>query len=78
MHPQLKQLGLTHLEQALPRLFETARQEQWTSEQFLKQAIAAEIEGRDRRAAERRLRAAHLPVVKTLEAFDFSFHPMTT
>ncbi len=42
MHPQLKQLGLTHLEQALPRLFETARQEQWTSEQFLKQAIAAE------------------------------------
>jgi DNA replication protein DnaC len=75
MQPQLKQLGLTQLEQALPMLFETARQEQWTYEQFLKQAIAAEIEGRDRRAAERRLGAAHLPVVKTLEAFDFSFQP---
>ncbi|GHO87167.1 ATP-binding protein [Dictyobacter formicarum] len=75
MQPQLKQLGLTQLEQALPQLFETARQEQWTYEQFLKQAIAAEIEGRDRRAAERRLSAAHLPVVKTLEAFDFSFQP---
>lgn len=75
MQPQLKQLGLTHLEQTLPTLFETARQEQWTYEQFLKQAIAAEIEGRDRRAAERRLSAAHLPVVKTLEAFDFSFQP---
>jgi hypothetical protein len=27
---QLKQLGLTQLEQALPILFEAARQEQWT------------------------------------------------
>jgi DNA replication protein DnaC len=75
MHPQLNQLGLTQLEKALPTLFETARQQQWTYEQFLKQAIAAEIEGRDCRAAERRLSAAHLPVVKTLEAFDFSFQP---
>lgn len=75
MQPQLKQLGLTQLEKALPTLFETARQEQWTYEQFLKRAVAAEIEGRDRRAAERRLTAAHLPVVKTLEAFDFSFQP---
>src|SRR5215470_6905595 len=75
MQPHLKQLGLTQLEQALPTLFETARQEQWTYEQFLKRAIAAEIEGRDRRAAERRMTAAHLPVVKTLEAFDFAFQP---
>lgn len=75
MQPQLKQLGLTQLEKALPTLLETARREQWTYEQFLKGAVAAEIEGRDRRAAERRMTAAHLPVVKTLEAFDFSFQP---
>ncbi len=75
MQQPLKQLGLTQLEQALPALFETARLEQWTYEQFLKRAIAAELEGRDRRAAERRMTAAHLPVVKTLEAFDFSFQP---
>src|SRR5215470_13504018 len=75
MQPHLKQLGLTQLEQALPALFEMARQEQWTYEQFLKRAIAAEIEGRDRRAAERRMTAAHLPVFKTLEAFDFAFQP---
>ena len=75
MQQPLKQLGLTQLEQALPTLFETARQEQWTYEQFLKRAIAAELEGRDRRAAARRMAAAHLPVVKTLEAFDFSFQP---
>src|SRR5437868_15225846 len=72
---QLKQLGLTQLEQALPALFETARQQQWTYETFLTCAIAAEIEGRDRRAAERRMTAAHLPVIKTLEAFDFTFQP---
>jgi DNA replication protein DnaC len=72
---QLKQLGLTQLEKALPTLFETARLEQWTYEQFLKQAVGAEIEGRDRRAAERRMSAARLPVVKTLEGFDFSFQP---
>jgi len=75
MQQPLKQLGLTQLEQALPTLFETARQEHWTYEQFFKRAIAAELEGRDRRAAARRMAAAHLPVVKTLEAFDFSFQP---
>ena len=41
MQQQLKQLGFTQLEQALPTLFETARLEQWTYEQFLKRAIAA-------------------------------------
>src|SRR5213080_481218 len=72
---QLKQLGLTQLEQALPALFETARQQQWTYETFLSRAIATEIEGRDRRAAERRMSAARLPTLKTLEAFDFRFQP---
>jgi DNA replication protein DnaC len=72
---QLKHLGLTQLEQALPALFETARQQQWTYETFLSRAIAAEIEGRDRRAAERRMTAARLPTLKTLEAFDFTFQP---
>jgi len=75
MQPQLKTLGLSQLEQALPTLFEAARTEQWTYETFLSRAIAAEIEGRDRRAAERRMQAARLPTLKTLEAFDFSFQP---
>ncbi len=71
----LKQLGLTQLEQALPTLYETARQEHWTYETFFTRAIAAEIEGRDRRAVERRMTAARLPALRTLEAFDFSFQP---
>ena len=75
MQPPLKHLGLTLLEKALPTLFETARLEQWTYELFLARAIAAEIEGRDRRAAERRMTAARLPTVKTLEAF-YTFPPV--
>jgi DNA replication protein DnaC len=75
MQHQLKQLGLTQLEKALPTLFETARQEQWTYEQFLTRAVGAEIEGRDHRATERRMAAAHLPTFKTLEAFEFAFQP---
>src|SRR2546425_3030426 len=75
MHPQLKHLGLTQLEKVLPALFEMARQEQWTYELFLNRAIEASIEGRDRRAAERRMTAARRPPIKTLEAFDFGFQP---
>src|SRR2546430_8743782 len=75
MQQQLKHLGLTQLEKALPTLFETARQQQWTYEMFLNRAIAAAIEGRDRRAAERRMTAARLPTVETLEAVDFAFEP---
>ena len=75
MQPQLKHLGLTQLEKALPALYETAREAQWTYETFMNRAIAAEIEGRDRRAAERRMTAARLPAIKTLEAFDFTFQP---
>ena len=48
---------------------------QWTYETFMNRAITSEIEGRDRRAAERRMSAAHLPAIKTLEAFDFAFQP---
>jgi DNA replication protein DnaC len=75
MQPQLKQLGLTQLEKVLPVLYETARQEQWTYETFLNRAMASQLEGRDRRAAERRMTAARLPAIKTLEAFDFAFQP---
>jgi len=48
MQPHLKQLGLTQLEKALPTLFETARQEQWTYELFLTHAtlITAEPDAR--------------------------------
>src|SRR6266571_232149 len=75
MSDVMKTLGLTQLEKALPVLFEQARQQKMTYETFLQRALDAEVEGRNLRAAQRRIQAARLPVTKTLEAFDFSFQP---
>lgn len=75
MSDVMKTLGLTQLEKALPILFEQARQQKMTYETFLQRALDAEVEGRNLRAAQRRIQAARLPVTKTLESFDFSFQP---
>jgi DNA replication protein DnaC len=75
MSDVMKTLGLTQLEKVLPALFEQARQQKMTYETFLQRALDAEVEGRNLRAAQRRIQAARLPVTKTLESFDFSFQP---
>lgn len=43
--------------------------------EYLEALLAAELEERERRTVERRIREAHLPKVKTLEDFDFSKAP---
>jgi DNA replication protein DnaC len=75
MNEQLKQLGLTQLARVLPTVVEQARQQQLSYEAFLREAVEAEIRGRQQRALERRRRAARLPRRVRLEAFDFSFQP---
>ena len=75
MNELLKRLGLTQLARALPTLLDDARVQQLSYEAFLRQALEAEIGGRQQRALERRLRAAHLPRQVRLDAFDFSFQP---
>jgi DNA replication protein DnaC len=75
MNDLLKRLGLTQLARALPTLLDDARVQQLSYEAFLRQALEAEIGGRQQRALERRLRAAHLPRRVRLEAVDFSFQP---
>lgn len=71
----LVQLGLRHLGQALPTLLDEARQQQVSYETFLYRALAVEAQARHQRLLQRRSQAAHLPVRKTLDAFDFSFQP---
>lgn len=75
MSDLFKELGLTSLAKRLPTVLEQARQTQPSYEEFLQQALAAEVLGRQQRAQERRLRAARLPTSKSLETFDFSFQP---
>ena len=43
--------------------------------EYLEALLAAELEDRERRTVERRIREAHLPKVKTLEEFEFSKAP---
>lgn len=71
----LRGLGLTSLAKVVPSMLDTARQQQWSYEGFLEQALGAERQGRAVRAYERRVRAAHLPTSKSLESFDFSYQP---
>ena len=75
MNDQLKRLGLTQLARVLPTLLDEARQQQLSYDAFLRQALDAELGGRQQRALERRVRAAHLPRRVQLDAFDFSFQP---
>jgi DNA replication protein DnaC len=51
---------------------EEAVREKQSHMDYLEALLAAEIEDRDHRKVERRLREAHLPRLKTLEDFDFS------
>ena len=44
--------------------------------EYLEALLAAELEERERRTVERRIREAHLPKVKTLEDFEFSKAPL--
>ena len=55
LQSKLKQLGLTQLARVVPTLVEEARQQQLSYEAFLRQALEAEIHGRQQRALERRL-----------------------
>ena len=75
MNELLKRLGLTQVARALPTLLEQARQQQLSYDAFLQQTLEVEIGGRQQRALERRLRAAHLPRRVRLEEFDFRFQP---
>lgn len=45
---------------------------------YLEALLAAELEDRERRAIERRLKEAHLPRVKTLDEFDFTQAPLVS
>ena len=60
------------------RLETQAERERQPYLSYLEALLAAELEDRERRAIERRLKEAHLPRVKTLDEFDFSQAPLVS
>lgn len=75
MKDLLQALRLLHVEAGLPDLYEQARLHGLTYEAFLRRVLLLEIDGRQLTAQHNRLKAARLPVRKTLEEFDFTFQP---
>ena len=56
-------------------LAEEARQQKHSHLHYLEALLQAEVEERERRSIELRLKDAHLPRMKTLEEFNFSQCP---
>src|SRR5215471_11861457 len=56
-------------------LAEQAERERQPYLSYLEALLAAELEDRERRSIDRRIKEAHLPRVKTLDEFDFRQAP---
>jgi len=69
------QLKLPSVASQFTRMAGVAVKQQQTHVQYLSCLLGAEIEDRERRVIEKRLREARLPRHKTLEEFDFSQAP---
>jgi DNA replication protein DnaC len=72
---QCRLLRLPTIGAQFRQLAEEAVQQKQTQVRYLEALLSAELEDREQRAVERRIREARLPRVKTLEEFDFTQTP---
>jgi DNA replication protein DnaC len=72
---QCKLLRLPTIGSQFARLAEQAERERRGYLSYLEALLAAEVDEREQRTVERRLKEAHLPKVKTLDEFDFGQTP---
>ena len=70
-----KLLRLSAIGTQFASLAEEASQQNYSHLHYLEALLAAEVEDRERRSIELRLKDAHLPRIKTLEEFDFAQSP---
>ena len=71
----LKQLRLPTMLREYQTTAQTCAKENKDHIEFLLQLVEREIFEREQRAAERRIRSAKFPIVKTLDTFDFTAQP---
>jgi DNA replication protein DnaC len=71
----LKQLKLPSMLREYEKLAVVCQADRADYQTFLLRLAEQEIADRERRAAERRVKAAHFPVLKTLDTFDFTAQP---
>lgn len=69
---QAKALKMPGLARSFETLGRQAREEKWTHEDYLHEALATEVTSRGESAVRNRLRDARFPEAKTLSDFDYS------
>lgn len=72
---RLEELGLHQASQSLDAKLEAASHTQSTYLSFLNELLEAELQERQRRNVEVRMKLSRLPYRRTLSEFDFSFQP---
>jgi DNA replication protein DnaC len=75
LHGTLSSLDLAAADAALEAHLERAGKQEASYAHFLEELLAVEVAARRDRVLGTRLRVAHLPYQKTIEAFDFAFQP---
>ncbi len=70
---QLGRLQLPYFVEHYPDLMAQAARESWSHGRFLEQLVAGEVARRDEALIARRIKAARLPGIKTLDGFDWSW-----
>jgi DNA replication protein DnaC len=70
---KLERLLLTHAARGLDPLLDQARQSQWSQLELLDELVETELQGRQQRGIERRLRRSRLGRFKPLIEFDWSW-----
>lgn len=75
VHQALESLGLAEMNGVVEARLEHAAQGEQAYGEFLAELLECETTARRERYLRTRMRLAHLPAVKTLEQFDFSFQP---
>ena len=75
VHQALASLGLAELDAVVEARLEQAAQREQAYGEFLADLLECEVAARRERYLRTRMRLAHLPAVKTLSQFDFSFQP---
>ena len=72
---QLRTLRLTGMQESLDVRLSAASHEKWTHTELLLRVFGDEIEHRQQRALNSRIRRAAIAPGKTLDQFDFAFNP---
>ena len=70
---KLRWLRLPSMAESVTRLLEQAAQENFSVAEVVHRLCDEEMQGRLRRAVERRVREAQFPEINTVDAFDFQF-----